>query len=100
MLKNQLIDEFNSLNIPGMPAINDLYAINGAYVNLAYPMPNGCEVKLLDAKEIYLCNQVECDFNDGELGKCFGLVSGMDFLLVAEYGENGAAPELVLFKKR
>ena len=100
MLKNQLIDEFNSLNIPGMPAINDLYAINGAYVNLAYPMPNGCEVKLLDAKEIYLCNQVECDFNDGELGKCFGLVAGMDFLLVAEYGENGIAPELVIFKKR
>ena len=43
---------------------------------------------------------MECDFNDGELGKCFGLVAGMDFLLVAEFGENGAAPELVLFKKR
>ena len=100
MFKKQLIDEFNALNIPGMPAISDLYAINGSYVNLAYPMPSGYEIKLLDDKEVYLCNQLECEFNDGELIKCFGLVAGMDFLLVAEYGENGIAPELVIFKKR
>ena len=98
--KKQLIDEFNGLDIPGMPKIEDLYAINGSYVNIAYPMPNGYEVKLLDDKEIYLCNQVECEFNDGELIKCFGLVAGMDFLLVAEYGENCADPELVIYKKR
>ena len=94
------MDEFNSLNVPGMPRIEDLYAINGSYVNIAYPMPNGYEVKLLDDKEIYLCNQVECEFNDGELIKCFGLVAGMDFLLVAEYGENCTDPELVIYKKR
>lgn len=100
LFKKQLIDEFNSLNIPGVPTVNELYAINGSYVNLAYPMPNGHELKLLDDKEIYLCNQVECEFNDGELVKCFGLVAGMDFLLVAEYGENCVNPELVAYKKR
>ena len=100
IFKKQLMDEFNSLNVPGMPKIEDLYAINGSYVNIAYPMPNGYEVKLLDDKEIYLCNQVECEFNDGELIKCFGLVAGMDFLLVAEYGENCTDPELVIYKKR
>ena len=100
LFKKQLLDEINALNIPGMPAINELYAINGSYVNIAYPMPSGYEVKLLDDKEIYLCNQVECEFNDGELIKCFGLVAGMDFLLVAEYGENCVDPELVIYKKR
>ena len=99
-LKQTLIGEFNNLSVPGMPKIEDLYPINGSYVNIAYPMPSGYEVKLLDDKEIYLCNQVECEFNDGELIKCFGLVAGMDFLLVAEYGENCADPELVIYKKR
>ena len=99
-LKQTIISEFNSLDILGMPKIEDLYAINGSYVNIAYPMPNGYEVKLLDDKEIYLCNQVECEFNDGELIKCFGLVAGMDFLLVTEYGENCADSELVIYKKR
>jgi len=83
-----------------MPVIDELYAINGSYVNIAYPMPIGCEVKLLRDKQIYLCNQVECEFNDGELTRCFGLVTGMDFILVAEYGENGSHPELILYKKR
>lgn len=98
--KEKLTEEFNSLNIPGMPKINDLFPLNGAFVNLAYPMPNGSFVKLLDDKEIYLGNQVECEFNDGELTKCYGLVAGMDFLLVCEYGKNCTDPEIVIYKKR
>ena len=98
--EEQLISEFNSLGVPGMPEIHNLYAMNGEYVNLAYPMPNGYELKLLDDKEVYLCNQVQCEFNDGELMRCFGLVAGMDFLLVAEYGENCSNPELIVYKKR
>ena len=100
LFKKKLAEEFNELNIPGMPQINDLFAINGAYVNLAYPMPSGKTVKLLDDKQIYLCNQVESEFNDGELGRCYGLVVGMDFLLVSEYGENCTDPEIIIYKKR
>lgn len=100
LFKQGLTEEFNSLNIEGMPKISDLFALNGAFVNLAYPMPNGETVKLLDDNEIYLGNQVECEFDDGEGVKCFGLVAGMDFLLVCEYGENGADPEIILYKKR
>ena len=100
VFKKQLIDEFNSLNIAGMPAIDELYAMNGSYVNLAYPLPNGSNMKLLDDKGIYLCNQVECEFNDGQSNRCFGLVADMNFLLVSEYGANGAEPEIVIFKKR
>ena len=83
-----------------MPKIEELYALNGSYVNLAYPMPNGFEVKILDDSEIYLGTQVECEFNDGSLIKCFGLVAGMDFLLVSEYGINCSDPKIVLFKRR
>ena len=83
-----------------MPVIDELYAMNGSYVNLAYPMPNGNNIKLLDDASIYLCNQVECEFNDGELIRCFGLVADMNFLLVSEYGANCAEPEIVVFKKR
>ncbi len=64
-----------------MPEITELYALNDVYVNLAYPMPNGCEMKLLDDNEIYLGTQVECEFNDDGQIRCFGLVAGMAFLL-------------------
>ena len=100
LFKEKLIEEFNLLDIPGMPKINELYAINGAFVNPAYPMPDGRLVKLLDDNAIYLATQVECEFNDGSLMRCFGLVGGPDFLLVGEYGENCADPELIIYKKR
>lgn len=98
--KLMLMGEFNGLGVPGMPKITELYALNGAFVNLAYPMPNGEKVKLLDDNAVYLGNQVCCEFDDGDGEKCFGLVAGMDFLLVAEYGENCADPELLVFMKR
>ncbi len=97
--KKQLMQEFNELNIPGMPEIAELYPLVGEYVNLAYPMPNGKEMTFLNDSEIYLATQVHCDFND-ELCRCYGLVAGMDFILVAEYGENGSNPELIVYKKR
>ena len=100
VFKKQIIDEFNSLNVPGMPKINELYPLNGAYVNLSYPLPSGSAVKLLEDDNIYLGNQVECEFNEGKIIRCYGLVAGMDFLLVSEYGANGDSPEIVVYKKR
>ena len=100
IFKNQLIDEINELNIPGMPKIKELNPLNGAFVNLSYPMPNGKYVKLLDDNEIYLGNQVECEFNDGEIIRCFGILANMNFILISEYGPNGDNPELIIYKKR
>jgi len=100
IFKNQLIEEFNSLSISGMPKIKELFPLNGFFVNLKYLLPNGSIVELLNNDEIYLGNQVECEFNDGELIKCFGLVANMDFLLISEYGANGDNPEIILYKKR
>ena len=95
--KGKLIEELNQLNIPGMPEIEELYALVGSFVNLEYTIPSGETVKLLDDNCIYLGNQLECKFANE---RCYGVIAGMDFLLVCEYGENGANPELVMYKRR
>lgn len=100
IFKKQLVKEFNELKIPGMPTITDLMPLNGVYVNMEYRLPSGENVKMLDDKKIYLGTQTECEFNDGEYIRCFGLVADADFLLVAEYGPNGADCELICYKKR
>lgn len=98
--KKQIIKEFNDLNIPGMPKVKELSPLNGAFVNLEYPLVNGSTVKFLNDDEIYLGTQLECEFNEKEIARCFGLVASMNFLLVCEYGENGVNPEIILYKKR
>ena len=95
--KQTLIGEFNNLGIPGMPKINELYALVGRYVNLEYPLSGGGTVKFLDDNSMYLGNQVECEFGEG---RCYGMIAGLDFLLVCEYGENGANPEIVAYLRR
>lgn len=95
--KNQIINEFNALNIEGMPKVTELNALIGSFVNLEYTMPNGKTVKLLDDNATYLGNQLECEFGSD---RCFGIIANMDFLLVCTYEENGENPELVLYKKR
>ena len=95
--KQTLIGEVNGLGIPGMPKINELYALLGRYVNLEYPLPSGQTVKFLDDNSMYLGNQVECELREG---RCYGMVACLEFLLVCEYGENGADPEIVVYKRR
>ncbi|MBQ8894148.1 MAG: helix-turn-helix domain-containing protein [Clostridia bacterium] len=95
--KKQLIGEFNALYIEGMPEVKELNALVGGYVNLEYTLPNGKTARFLDDGATYLGSQLE-----SELGgdRCFGLVANMEFLLVCTYEENGANPELVIYKKR
>ena len=100
MFKTQLIDEINDLKITGMPKIDELNPLNGSFVNLNYPLPNGQNVQILDDDDIYLGNQVESEFNDGETIRCFGILANMSFILVCEYGPNGDNPELIIYKKR
>ncbi len=96
-LGKQLMEEINDLHIEGLPKVEKLNALAGSYVNLAYPLPSGETVKLLDDRATYLGNQLE-----SELGgdRCFGVLANMDFLLVCTYAAEGADPELVLYKKR
>lgn len=94
-LKKQLIHEINSLGIEEL-IVNDLYLLNGAYVNLEYPVPNGATIKFLKDQDVYLGNQVERATSE----RCYGVVASEDFILVCEYGCNGADPEIVEYKRR
>ena len=95
--KQQLIEEINSLQIEGMPKVEKLNALVGRYVNLAYRLPGGETVKFLDDQTTYLGNQLESEFGGD---RCFGVLANMEFILICTYEENGANPELILYKKR
>ena len=94
-LKNNLIDEINSLGIENLQ-IADLNLLNGFYVNLEFTLPSGQSVKFLEDKNIYWGNQVEIPDSD----RCYGLVADDSCLLVCEYGCGGADPQIVMFQRR
>ena len=83
-----------------MPKIKELIPLNGALVNLRYPLPNGKTIQLLDDNDIYLGSQVESEFKDNDVVKCFGILANVNFILICRYEENGNNPELILYKKR
>ena len=95
--KEQLIREINDLHIEGMPQVKKLNALVGRYVNLEYRLPGGAHVRFLDDQTTYLGNQLACEFDEE---RCFGVLAGMDFILVSTYAKDGADPELILYKKR
>ena len=96
-LKNNLIKEFNELNICGMPKLESINALVGAYVNLEYKMPNGSVIKLLDDSKTYFGNQLE---SKNEKDIYFGVIGNDEFLMVSKYKKDLSNPELLIYKKR
>ena len=95
-LKEQLIAEFNALNIEDMEKVTDLNALKGSYINLEYTLPGGQKIKFWDDSRIYLGNQL-CKKKGS---RCYGLTADENYLLVCEYGDNGSSPEIIVYKKR
>ena len=95
--KKNLIDEFNALDVEGLPKVENLNVLSGSFVNLEYTLPNGTRVKFLDDSATYLGNQLPCEFGGD---RCFGIVANTTFLMVCTYEKDGINPELVLYKKR
>ncbi len=95
--KNRLIDEFNALNIEGLPKVESLNVLSGSFINLEYTLQSGEKVKFLNDNSTYLGNQLACEFGGD---RCFGIAANMEFLLVCTYEETGENPELVIYKKR
>ena len=54
-------------------------------------------MKFLDDQKTYLGNQLESEFGED---RCFGILAGMDFILVCTYENDGENPELLIYKKR
>lgn len=93
-LKEKLLGVCNSLDIPGL-TVSELVPLIGFYVNLEYPLANGQHVKLLADENVYLGAQIQIP----ERGRCYGVIADERFLLVSEYGPQGAGPEIVLYKR-
>lgn len=92
-MKKVFIDEVNALGLPELH-ITNLYVLQGAFVNQAYQI-NGNEVKLLNDNAFYWGNQVvKSD------GRCYGIACDEEYILVSEYGADGADSQLILLKKR
>ena len=95
--KRVLLAEINTLlEANRIPAAEKLYELAGSFVNLAYPLPSGDKIKILDDTKIYLGTQIE--FADA--GVCYGVVADTTFILVCRYGFDGSEPELIAFQKR
>ena len=101
-MKKVFIEEVNALGIPNLH-IDNLYILQGSFVNQAYNI-NGNEVKLLDDNATYWGNQVinSRPLREGQGGseRCYGIACCEKFILVSEYGKDGADAELVILKRR
>jgi hypothetical protein len=95
-LKQKFIDEVNALNIPDMPVIDNLFVLQGSFINLEYKM-NGNTFSILDKKKSYWGTQVEKQNSDG---RCYGIACDEKYILVSEYGKDGADAEVVVLKRR
>lgn len=94
-MRETLIGEFNALGIQGLQ-VKDLNLLNGSYINLEYTLANGRSVKLLEDQRVYWGNQIEIPGS----GRCYGIAADDKYLLVCEYGCNGADPQIIVYKKR
>lgn len=93
--KQRLIAEVNGLNVPHV-TMTEVTLLNGFYVNLAYPLPNGDTIKLLQDQRVYLGTQIAQPDSD----RFYGVVADDQFLLISSYGPGGEAPCIILYKKR
>ena len=94
--KKNLMKEFNSLKVKGMPKVTKLYELKGSFINLKYKLQNDKEISFWNNNDIYLGTQLEKE----DSNKCFGLVASANYLMISEYEENGDNPKIVIFKER
>ena len=94
--KEELLGRVNELlALCRAPAAEGLYELPGSFVNMAYPMPNGEKVKLLDDRKVYLGTQVRTE----DPALCYGAAADASFLLICRYGADGSGAELIAYRK-
>lgn len=93
-LKQSIMEHINALGMKDLQ-VSEMYLLSGSYVNLAYVLPNGQTVKLLDDHKVYFANQVERPGSE----RCYGIAADENYLLVCEYGCGGSKPEILLYQK-
>ena len=93
--KNKLIAAFQSLGIEELQKVKELYALRGCFLNIEYSLPSGQTVKFWDDNKIYLGNQLHKKGSD----RCYGIAADEKYLMVSEYGDDGADAELIVWKR-
>lgn len=93
--KEKLIDFFNSLNIPDAEKLCEVYPVIGSYINMPYTLSNGESVKFLEDGKIYLSSQISKQNTD----RCYGIAADDNYMLVSEYGKDGADAVLVVYTR-
>jgi len=93
--KKELAEAFNRLHIEGMGEVTNFNALKGSFINLEYRLPSGQAVRFWEDDKIYFGNQLCKKGSD----RCYGLAADEKYLLVCEYGDNGADAEIVVFKR-
>ena len=97
VFNQQLVQEVNTLEIPGMPKTTELIPVNGRFVNMAYRLPGGQRTFFLEDDTVYLACQLRCEYDENSF---FSVVAGMDFLLVSLCGCEGREGELLTYRRR
>ena len=82
--KNELIEEINNLNLDFILKIEELYPLNGIFVNIEYELHNGEKIRLLKDNNIYLWTQLPKADNSGY----YGIIADNDYILVGKYDNN------------
>lgn len=93
-LKQQYIDEINALHIEGLPQIENLFVLQGSFINMEYDI-NGNKVKFLDDNSTYWCNQIQKGHD-----RCYGIACNEQYIFISEYGKDGTDAKIVLLKNR
>ena len=93
-IKQQFIDEVNTIGINDLPKINNLFVLKGSLINLEYHL-NGNTVKLLDDNATYWGTQIV-----REDGCCYGICCDEHYILVSKYEKDGSNAEIVILKRR
>ncbi|MGN0522428.1 MAG: hypothetical protein ACI4IQ_07310 [Eubacterium sp.] len=94
-MKNKILEEIKNLGIKEFESLNSLNLLDGSYLNLEVPLPNGNKTKLLNDDKKYYANQIDIAGTD----RCYGVAADDRFIVVYKYGCEGANAELVLIKQ-
>lgn len=94
-MKEYLLSEIQKLGIQEFDKLHSLNILDGSYLNLEIELPNGIKAKLLDDNKKYYANQIDMENSD----KCYGVAADEHFIVVYQYGCNGADAELIQMKR-
>lgn len=74
--------------------VSNLYVLQGSFINQPY-LFNSNTIQLFDNQAFYWGIQVQKPD-----GRCFGIACCERYIVVSEYGKDGADEEIVLLKRK